>query len=48
MCGNCKGIVQHERDTVGRLSGKLTEKEKLGKIKRQDIEGMGKLAGVLL
>lgn len=40
--------MQHERDTVGRLSGKLTEKDGVGKIKRQDIEGMGKLAGVIL
>lgn len=40
--------MQHERDTIGRKSGK-TEGESLcgKKEKRQDEEGMGNLAGVL-
>lgn len=47
MCGYCKGNVQHERDTIGRV-GKLREKVCVGKKnKRQDEEVMGNLAGVL-
>lgn len=47
QCGYSKESVHRERDTAGRKSGKLWEKDCVGKKnKRQDGEGMGKLAVV--